>query len=138
MRKLLIFGSLLLLLGCGWQMPHPVLGETRQGEPLVMTEIQETGSRKDVPAGVDPDDVIVVRTASGAAAYITKVPKKYLFSSQKYQVGLNEQASAEGMTAAMPKQPWYRWIIFAGIFLLVGLGIYFFDSLKRLIFFWRR
>lgn len=140
-RAMRVLPLLLLLAGCA-TLPLPVLTQTKQGEPVMMTEVMRTGDRLDAPAGVDPKDVVVIETASGAKGYIAKKAKKHLLSPQEFEFYANPQAQAEGMTATQPKRSWrWLWITVltaAAVALLVLLGMKFKTPLTALLGFFRR
>lgn len=126
--------ALISLTGCAGVKPPVVLTETRQGEAVVMAPVPETGSRRDVPVGVAPRDVVAkVETKSGAKVWLVK--KGPLKEPVMYQ---NVQAQAEGLTVSQPKDPWWKWPVVGLVFIAVMAGIIFFDALKRVFFFWRR
>jgi hypothetical protein len=134
MKKLLLLLSIAFLFGCHHYAPISVITETKQGEALTMTPIQETASRKDIPVDVAPREVIAkVETKTGAKVYVVK---KFFFRPPVvYQ---NEQAKAEGITIAQPKDPWWKWPLAFGIVLAVAAGLYFLDRIKSILFFWRK
>lgn len=133
-RLLLLLCSVVFLFSCSARPPLSVLTETKQGEALTMTPIQETASRRDIPADVAPREVIAkVETKSGAKVYVVK--KSPFKPAVVYQ---NEQAKTEGITIAQPKDPWWKWPLMIGGILAAALAAFFLRQIKDVLFFWRR
>ena len=73
-RSLSLILFLFLLAGCPHNRPV-VLTEDRAGNALIMEQIPETGSRKDVPVDVAPRHVIAeIQTPTGGHVIIVKKP----------------------------------------------------------------
>lgn len=122
--KKILFIMLLVLIGCKSIVPT-VLTETKQGEPVTMTKVQETASRTDIPADVAPRQVVAkVETKSGAKVWVVK--KSPFKSPVVYQ---NQQAKDEGLTVAQPRDPWWKYpAIVAGILAILAL-LYFWRTI---------
>lgn len=132
--RILAVALFALLVGCR-SLPAPVvLTETRQGEPVTMAPVPETASRRDVPVGVAPRDVVAkIETKTGAKVWVVR--KGPLKEPVMYQ---NAQAQAEGLTVTQPKDPWWKWPLFIGTAFAVAFVVYFFGRIKELLFFWRK
>ncbi len=132
-KTIAVFALLALLLGCRTIAPPVTITQDRAGETLYASEVPETGSRKETPAGVAPRNVTAeVKTKTGAKAIIVKRPFREPI------MYLNEQARAEGLTVTQPKDPWWKWPVFFLAAVGIALGIYFLNKLKSILFFWRR
>lgn len=132
MRALMIIT--LLLTACGTISPPIVLTETKQGEPVTMTTVEETADRKDVPADVAPREVVAkIETKTGAKVWVVK--KSVFKSPVVYQ---NAQAKKEGLTVEQPKDPWWKWPLTVLILIAVIAIVALFDRIKGMLFFWKK
>jgi len=110
-------------------LPAPVLTEDRGGEALVKREIQRTGSRSDVPAGVKPRNVVAtVKLKSGGEITIDKKDNYYL----------DKEAEKVVEDVVKPKAPWWKWPVIIFGFIGVALILFFLDKIKNILFFWKR
>lgn len=132
MKKLIV---LCLLLAACKSIPVPVvLTETKQGEPVTMTAVQETADRQDIPADVAPREVVAkVETKTGAKVWVVK--KSAFKPPVVYQ---NAQAKKEGIAIAQPKDPWWKWPLIAFILIAVIAAVVLLDRIKGFLFFWKR
>ena len=135
----LLLLSIIFIVGCRAPI-IPVYTDTKQGESVIKTPIQETGNRKDVPSGVNPRHVVAeVTTKSGAKAWV--VDEQPMNPFNKPDVYQNKKAEEEGLKPIQPKDPWWKWVLIpvSVILILAVLVIfgYLFGVIKSLAF-WRR
>jgi len=126
--------------GCRIPTIPVVETETRQGEVITKSPIQETASRADTPAGVAQRHVVSkVETKSGAKAWV--VDEHPLNPFNKPDVYQNPKAKEEGLTPVQPKDPWWKWVLIpiSVVMIIVVLIVfgYLFGLIKSLAF-WRK
>jgi len=130
MNKLVLICLLFALTSCKTLSPV-VLTETKLGEAVTMTEMQELSSRKDVPSGIAPRDVVAkIETKSGAKVYVVKP----LFNPFKpAMVYRNEQAVQENLMPTQVKDPWWKYPAYAGVVAAILATLYVLGFLKKLM-----
>ena len=102
-KPLLILVAVLAIASCGTkQHPLPVETETKEGKTIVRVEPQRTASRKNVPAGVDPDDVV---------AHFTTPEGLEFWATDEGDAYMNKAAADQGATADRPKKSRALWLI---------------------------
>lgn len=124
------------ILACSHARPI-IETKTVAGEIVQQIELERSGSRSDVPAGVDPEHVIAqVKTKEGGMITVVKKP---FHDAEIYQ---NQEAVKEEIQTVLPARPWYYWPvrILIGIAILAGIIflLYLRGILSGIIAFFKR
>lgn len=115
------------ILSCSHVRPV-VETKTVAGEIVQKIDLERTGSRSDVPVGVDPEHVIAqVKTKEGGTITVVKKP---FHDAEIYQ---NQEAVKEAIETFLPSRPWYYWPVRILILVAILAGIIFLLYLRGIL-----